>query len=119
MIRPPRLCLRLLLSVLGLAALLSLGLSAPRAPSAEDVRAVSYVLAGGSFADICGEGGHPEHGGNCVDCCLSPVALASGAQRVSTRVVRRPAGGRPRLRPHLHRAGAGDPGRRVRAPPVA
>ena len=119
MIRAPRLCLRLLLSVLGLAAVLSLGLSTSRAPSAEDARATSYVLAGGSFADICGEVGHPAHGGNCIDCCLSPVALAAGAQRVATRVIGRRSGTRPPLRPGLRHAGAGDPGRRVRAPPAA
>ena len=110
--------LRLVLSVLGLAALLSLGMTAPRAPSAEEMRTVSYVLAGGSFADICGSGGHPSDEERCQHCCLAAMAPAPTAPRTAVRRVRLSrgvCGWCGRRRPRAIRR---DPTRTVRAPPA-
>ena len=81
----PRISIRVTATVIGLVAALLLGLSAPRAPSAGEMRAMALVVAGGSLADICGRKGHLANGSRCCACCLSaspPGPLARIAMRV-------------------------------------
>lgn len=110
--------LRVVLSALGLSALLALGLTTPRAPSAEEMRAVSYVLAGGSFADICGSGGHPAGEGRCQHCCLAAMVPGPAAPRTAARRIRPSRGVSGLDKPRRPRALRRDRTRTVRAPPT-
>lgn len=81
---------RLLLPLVGLLAMMSVGLSYPRPPSQEELREIVYLVAGGSLAEICREGSHQTGHGRCDTCCLAAFVSPSVAPRMAVRLQYRP-----------------------------
>ncbi len=76
--------LRALISVTLALALALVGFGHQSVAPSDNAQATAYVLAGGSWADICGDSGDPRDGGTyCQACVISQTcALNAPAQMV-------------------------------------
>ncbi|MCG3267669.1 hypothetical protein [Yoonia sp. I 8.24] len=76
--------LRALISVTLALALALVGFGHQSVAPSDDGQATAYVLAGGSWADICGDSGDPRDGGtHCQACVISQTcALDAPTQMV-------------------------------------